>query len=69
MANIDVIRAATVNGAELLGWSDQVGQITPGKFADIIAVSTDPLQDVTSLEHVSFVMKGGTVVKNQYARN
>jgi imidazolonepropionase-like amidohydrolase len=68
MANIDVIRAATVNGAELLGWSDSVGQISAGKFADIVALKADPLQDVTSLEHVSFVMTGGEVVKNEFSR-
>ena len=66
MANADIIRAATINGAELLGWSDQVGQIAPGRFADIIAVSADPLQDITSLQHVRFVMKGAEVVKNEY---
>jgi len=62
MSNLEVIRSATLNGAELLGWSD-VGQIAPGKFADIVAVSADPLQDVTSLQHVDFVMKGAAVVR------
>jgi imidazolonepropionase-like amidohydrolase len=47
----------------LLGWSDQVGTIEPGKYADIVAVTGDPLADVTALEKVDFVMKGGTVVK------
>jgi imidazolonepropionase-like amidohydrolase len=69
MANIDVIRAATINGAALLGWSDSIGQIIAGKFADIIALSADPLQDVTSLEHVSFVMKGAEIIKNEYKSN
>jgi imidazolonepropionase-like amidohydrolase len=69
MANVDIIRAATVNGAELLGWSDKVGQIAPGKFADLIALSADPLQDVTSLQHVRFVMKGSIVIKNEYTVN
>lgn len=69
MSNVDVIRSATINAAELLGWSDVVGEIAPGKFADIIAVSEDPLRDVTSLEHVGFVMKGATVIKNQFTRN
>ena len=60
----DVIRAATVNAAELMGWQDRIGTIEPGKLADIIAVAGDPLVDVTQLEYVQFVMKGGQVVKN-----
>ncbi|HSB11398.1 MAG TPA: amidohydrolase family protein [Blastocatellia bacterium] len=56
------IQAATVNAADLLGWSDRLGSIEAGRFADIIAVSGDPTKDVTTLEHVSFVMKGGQVV-------
>ncbi len=64
MPAADVIRAATVTAAELLGWQDRVGTLEPGKFADIIAVSGDPLADVTELERVQFVMKGGEVVKN-----
>lgn len=67
MANLEIIRAGTVNGAELLGWSDQVGQVSPGQFADLIAVSADPLQDIAALQHVEFVMKGATIVKNAYA--
>ncbi len=51
-----------------MGWSD-LGQIAPGKFADIIAISADPLQDVTSIEHVRFVMKGATVIKNEFTKN
>jgi imidazolonepropionase-like amidohydrolase len=69
MPNIDVLRSATMNGAELLGWSDLMGEIAPGKLADLIAVSADPLQDVTSLEHVRFVMKGAAVVKNEYPKD
>ena len=56
------IQAATVNAADLLGWSDRVGSIEPGRFADIVAVSGDPIQDVTQMEHPVFVMKGGVVV-------
>lgn len=59
---IQSIQAATVNAADLLGWSDRVGSIEAGRFADIIAVAGDPTADVTLLEHVSFVMKGGEVV-------
>src|SRR5499426_1755035 len=57
------IQAATVNAADLLGWNDKVGVIAPGAFADIIAVDGDPLKDVTELERVKFVMKGGVVYK------
>jgi len=57
------IRSATFTAAELLGWSDQVGSVEPGRFADIVAVAGDPLKDITVLEHVDFVMKNGTVIK------
>jgi imidazolonepropionase-like amidohydrolase len=57
------IQAATVSAADLLGWNDKVGVIAPGAFADIIAVDGDPLKDVTELERVKFVMKGGAVYK------
>ena len=57
------IQAATTNAADLLGWNDRVGVIAPGAFADLIAVDGDPLKDVTELERVKFVMKGGTVYK------
>src|SRR5271157_3105259 len=65
---LQAIQAATINDADLLGWSDKVGTIEPGKWADIVAVDGDPLADVTTLERVKFVMKGGEVVKNQYAK-
>src|ERR1700729_1783885 len=58
------IQAATVNAADLIGWSDRVGTLEPGKFADIIAVDGDPVADVHLLENVRFVMKGGEVIKN-----
>jgi imidazolonepropionase-like amidohydrolase len=64
---LQAIQSATINDADLLGWSDKVGTIEPGKWADIIAVDGDPLADVTTLERVKFVMKGGEVVKNGYA--
>jgi imidazolonepropionase-like amidohydrolase len=67
MPALDVIRAITVNAAEMLGWQDKVGAIEPGKFADLIAVSGDPVADVTELEHVRFVMKNGAVVRNDLA--
>jgi imidazolonepropionase-like amidohydrolase len=65
---LQAIQAATVNDADLLGWSDKVGTIEPGKWADMVAVDGDPLADVTTLERVKFVMKGGEVVKNLYAK-
>lgn len=64
MPPLEAIRAATMNAAELLGWQDRVGALEPGKYADLIAVEGDPLTDITTLRHVQFVMKGGTVVKN-----
>src|SRR5208282_5355234 len=65
---LQAIQAATVNDADLLGWSNKIGTIEPGKWADLVAVDGDPLADVTTLERVKFVMKGGEVVKNQYAK-
>ena len=64
MPALDAIRAITTNAAEMLGWADRIGSIEPGKFADLIAVSGDPLADITELQRVRFVMKGGQVVKN-----
>jgi len=68
MSPLQSIQAATINAADLLGWSDKIGGLEPGKWGDIIAVDGDPLQDVTTLEHVKFVMKGGEVVKNEYGK-
>jgi imidazolonepropionase-like amidohydrolase len=68
MTPAQAIRAATLNAAELLGWTDRIGAIEPGRYADIIAVSGDPLADVTELERVRFVMKGGAVVRNEVGR-
>ncbi|HKB09613.1 MAG TPA: amidohydrolase family protein [Vicinamibacterales bacterium] len=62
------IVSATRTAAEIMGWTDRIGTIEPGKFADIIAVAGDPLRDITELEHVTFVMKGGTVYKHENDR-
>ncbi|MGZ4855156.1 MAG: amidohydrolase family protein, partial [Candidatus Angelobacter sp.] len=61
------IRAATSNAADLIGRAKDVGTLEAGKFADVIAVTGDPLQDVRALENVGFVMKGGVVVKDGIA--
>ncbi len=68
MTSTEAIQAATVNAADLLGWTDRIGSIVAGKLADIIAVPTDPLADVTALERVGFVMKGGVVVRDDLSR-
>jgi len=64
MTPAQAIRAATSSAADLIGRAQDVGTIEPGKYADIIAVDSDPLADVRALEHVAFVMKGGTVYKD-----
>jgi len=68
MTPIQAIQTATINDADLLGWSDKIGTLEQGKWADIIAVDGDPTKDVTTLQHVKFVMKGGEVVKNEYGK-
>src|SRR6516162_10234251 len=65
MPSLEVIRAVTSNAAEMLGWADRIGTIESGKFADLVAVSGDPIADIGELEHVRFVMKGGQVVRNE----
>jgi len=65
MTPMQAIRAGTATAAELLGWSDKLGTIEAGKWADIVAVSGDPLKDIKEVENVKFVMKGGTVYKNE----
>jgi imidazolonepropionase-like amidohydrolase len=64
MTPLQAIRAATLGGAELMGWSDRVGAIAPGKYADIIAVRGNPLDDVAELTRVAWVMKGGRVERD-----
>jgi len=66
MPPLDVIRALTVNSAEMLGWQDRIGSVEPGKFADLIAVAGDPVSDTTELQRVRFVMKEGKIVRNEF---
>lgn len=63
MSPADTLRAGLINGAKLLDWADEIGQLKPGFFADIIAVPGDPLTDVSVVTHVTFVMKDGEVVR------
>ena len=64
MKPADVLRADLLNGAKLLGWSGQIGELKPGLYADIIAIQGNPLEDISTLRKVTFVMKNGTVVKH-----
>jgi imidazolonepropionase-like amidohydrolase len=64
MPPLDIVRAVTTNAAEMLGLQDRVGAIEVGKLADLIAVTGDPLTDISELERVRFVMKGGQVIRN-----
>ncbi|HMG02400.1 MAG TPA: amidohydrolase family protein, partial [Edaphobacter sp.] len=63
MKPADVLRADLLNGAKLLGWSDQIGELKPGYLADIVAVPGDPLQDIAALSKVRFVMKDGIIYR------
>jgi imidazolonepropionase-like amidohydrolase len=63
MSPLAVLQADLINGAKLLGWDGQIGALEPGYMADVVAVPGDPLQDISVLQHVSFVMKGGVVYK------
>jgi imidazolonepropionase-like amidohydrolase len=65
MTPAQAIQAATRTNAEALGWQDRVGSLDKGKFADLIAVTNDPLADIAELQRVKFVMKGGAIVKNE----
>jgi imidazolonepropionase-like amidohydrolase len=67
MSPVDVLRAATVNSADLLGMADRIGSLEVGKLADIIAVEGDPLRDAKDLRKTRFVMKGGVVIRNEGA--
>jgi len=65
LSALEAIRAATTSAADLMGWSDDVGSVEAGKFADLIALEGDPIADIAALQRVKFVMKGGRVVKNE----
>jgi imidazolonepropionase-like amidohydrolase len=65
MKPLAVLQADMIEGAKLLGWQGQIGELKPGYFADVIAVPGNPLEDITAVEHVSFVMKAGAVVRPQ----
>ncbi len=60
---LQAIQTGTVNAADLLGWSDRIGSLEPGQFAEMVAVEGDPLKDITLLQHPVMVMKGGVVYK------
>jgi imidazolonepropionase-like amidohydrolase len=64
LSPVRALQAGTTINAEVLGWQDQIGSIDKGKYADLIAVSGDPLADITELQRVKFVMKGGRVIRN-----
>jgi imidazolonepropionase-like amidohydrolase len=66
---MQAIQAATANAADLLGWSDRIGAVAPGLYADVIAVAGDPLRNIDELERVRFVMKGGQVYKGWKPRS
>src|SRR3989441_813499 len=68
MTPLAAIQTATINAADLLGWKGRVGTLEPGRWADIVAVDVEPTKVVTIVEHVKFVMKGGTVYKNDYMK-
>jgi imidazolonepropionase-like amidohydrolase len=61
---LEALQAATINAADLMGWSETVGTLDVGKFADVIAVQNDPVADIKEVERVRFVMKDGVVLKN-----
>ena len=69
MKPAEAIRAATIDAAELLGLKNQIGEIKAGMFADIIAVPGNPLNEISVIEKVAFVMKSGKVIKSNYESN
>ena len=68
MSPARAIQSGTIINAEALGWTDRIGSIDKGKYADLIAVPGDPFTDITELQRVTFVMKAGKVIKNDVAQ-
>ena len=64
MKPADVLKAGLLNGAKVLGWEGQIGALRPGYYADVIAISGDPIEDISAVERVAFVMKGGIIYKH-----
>lgn len=69
MSPARVLQSATKTNAEMLGWQDRIGSIEKGKYADLIAVSGNPLTDITEMQRVKFVMKGGKIIRNDMAQS
>lgn len=69
LSPLETLQSATVNAAQLMGWPDKVGSLEPDHYADLVAVEGDPLKDITLLQQVKFVMKGGKVVKDEITRD
>jgi imidazolonepropionase-like amidohydrolase len=69
MSPADVLRADLLHGARLLDWENEIGQLKPSFFADVIAVSGNPLTDISAVRNVRFVMKGGVVERNDAGSN
>jgi len=67
MSPARAMQSGTMVNAEALGWQDRIGSIDKGKYADLVAVSGNPLADITELQRVKFVMKGGKIIKNELA--
>jgi imidazolonepropionase-like amidohydrolase len=63
MTPLAVLQADMINGAKVLGWQSEIGQLKPGYFADIVAVPGNPIDDITALKRIAFVMKGGAIVR------
>jgi imidazolonepropionase-like amidohydrolase len=68
LSPVRALQAGTIVNAEVMGWQNDIGSIAKGKFADLVAVSGDPLADITELQRVRFVMKGGKIIRHQSAR-
>ena len=64
MSPVQALRSATNVAADLIGWGADVGSLEKGKFADLVAVSGDPLSDITEMSRIAFVMKGGQVIRD-----